>query len=217
MAQVWPIIAWLLGLIGPYVASYVPVLRDYTTTEIPFGLPRWAVASSVIAIAGLLVLGVASFLGKRKAYATAAAAAERAASAEQRASTAEADAAKLRAEIERRDWRAKTFRFAGVDWPLAEQFWQIVTSTAAGDFTSGNASMSLLNGSIGDPLCRKCRREIWPCAAAGLCVDCNARFNLGLTGNESVDTTSKDRLKCEVYFEARAKYFRRQHGAESQA
>lgn len=216
--RAWPAITGAFGLAGPYISTYVPVLKDYMTTSVGFATPVWVLFSCGIGGMGLAVFATVAFIGKRRASARAAASDARAAIAESNATESGAEITRLRAEVERRDWLVKTYRFAGVDWPLTQNFWSMVPQTEAGAFRSGAASWSLLDSAIGDPLCRKCRREIWEYAKSGFCLDCQTPFKLGVTGNPP-DAGAKQRLKLDVYFEARAEWWRRQHpnSDESQA
>jgi len=151
-------------------------------------VPRWVILSVVLGVIGSGVLVALQIKVKLQ------------------------EAAALRAEIQRRDQRAATFRWGGVEWPLTLNFWGIVLHTSAGHFERGEADASLLHASIGDPLCPRCHYEVWPCAIQGKCGNCQTTFQLGLSGLETVSDGVRFRLKLDVYRVARAQYWQNQTG-----
>ena len=188
-------LAWIVtSLILPYLSSkYGP---DWVGGSLTASLrvPSWILVSGALFIAGVAVIIFARFRRRKR-----------------EASALQAQIATLTADIERREWQAKTFPWGGVAWPLLDNFWGIVRSTSAEDFVGGVVAPSQLNTSIGDPLCGnpKCRQEIWPYAASGMCV-CGSRFQLGLTKMGRIPPETRLELKRAVYGAARAEYFRRQ-------
>jgi hypothetical protein len=191
-------LGWIAtSFILPFLSSrYVPgLIGRFLKASIILSIPWWTVISSALLATGIAVTIWARFRSSRKA-----------------ATALKAEIAALRADISRREWRAQTFSWSGVEWPLTENFWGYVLRTSAEDFDTGDASPSMLNGAIGDPLCAnpKCRQEVWPSAASGMCP-CGSRFELGLTlGKVKVSSEDRLRLKRGAYRDARAEYFRRQ-------
>lgn len=106
--------------------------------------------------------------------------------------------------------RVARYSYGGVLWPLTVNFWGIVQHTSADDFGDGRAAPTLLNGAIGDPICANpsCHRDVWRYVTANKCEDCGARFNLGLGGAEAISSDAKNKVKEEVYREARAAHLR---------
>ncbi len=184
-------LGWIAtSFILPFLSSrYVPSWKASVSLSIPW----WTVISSALLATGIAVTIWARFRSNKKA-----------------ATALKVEIAALTADVERREWRTKTFPWGGVEWPLTENFWALVLRTSAEDFVTAAASPSLLNGAIGDPLCAnpKCRQEVWPYAASGMCA-CGSRFQLGLP-LQRVLPEDRLRLKCSVYRDARAEYFRRQ-------
>ena len=178
----------------PFVSSlYAPGWLGRSLTR-PIALPPWVLVSCALFVVVLAAI-VGLDLRRRQG----------------RAGALRAQVAALTAEIERRDKRAATFPWGGVEWPLSFQnFWGIVESTSADAFVTGGASLGLLDAAIGDPLCANCRREVWPHAGAGRCGECGAAFRLGLERMEAVPLDVRLELKRRVYAEARAEYLRQQ-------